>query len=72
MTWKETLIARILLLVARMVADDPALATEIKHLANHVQATSPKQEPGITISPGDAATIAAVIQREQTRQKSLA
>lgn len=36
MTWREQLVARILLLVARMVCDDPALDAEIKTLATHI------------------------------------
>ncbi len=36
MTWREQMVCRILLLVARMFADDPALAVEIKHIANTV------------------------------------
>jgi hypothetical protein len=36
-TWKQKTTIRILLLVARMLADDP-WANEIKDLANHVNA----------------------------------
>lgn len=36
MTWREKCVVRILLLVARIVADDEALQTEIQHLSNHI------------------------------------
>jgi hypothetical protein len=47
MTWREKLVARILLLVARLVCDDPAIRDEIKHLSNHigVHAPEPVEEP---------------------------
>lgn len=38
MTWREQLLIKILLLVARIVADDPAIAREIQTLATHVSA----------------------------------
>ena len=38
MTWREALIARILLIVARMVADDPMVAQALANLQNHIQA----------------------------------
>jgi hypothetical protein len=37
MTWKQKTVIRILLLVARMMADEP-WGDEIKHLANHINA----------------------------------
>ena len=43
MTWREQLIARILLLIARMVAEDPAVADALRHLGNHIAATAPKR-----------------------------
>lgn len=43
MTWREQLIARILLLVARMVADDPELADALKHLSNHIGIHAPER-----------------------------
>ena len=39
MTWREQLLVRILLLIARMVADDPVIADDLKHLSNHVTTT---------------------------------
>lgn len=36
MNWRELLIAKILLIIARMVADDPAIATELKNLSTHI------------------------------------
>lgn len=36
MTWREEMVARILLLVARMLCEDAAVAQEIKHLSNRV------------------------------------
>ena len=44
MTWREQLVIRILLLVARLVAEDSRVADEIRHLTNHVVVTAPKQE----------------------------
>ena len=43
MTWREQLVVRILLLVARIVATDE-WAVEVKHLANHIAANAPKEE----------------------------
>lgn len=45
MSWREIVVARILLLVARMCCDDPALQQEIKHLASHVQLYGEKHAP---------------------------
>ena len=36
MTWREEMVAKLLLLVARMLCDDPALAQDIKHAANAI------------------------------------
>jgi hypothetical protein len=44
MTWREALIVRILLIVARMVADDPVTSDELKHLSSHVSVHAPKLE----------------------------
>lgn len=44
MTWREKLVVHILLLVARMVADDAAIADEIKKLSTHVAVNAPKPE----------------------------
>lgn len=35
-TWREALIARILLLLAQMFADDETLAGDLKNLSNHI------------------------------------
>lgn len=44
MTWQQQLIAKILLLVARMVCDEPVLREEMKHLSNHISVNAPKLE----------------------------
>lgn len=36
MTWKEKTIVRILLIIAKMLAEDPQTELEIKQLAAHV------------------------------------
>lgn len=41
MTWREKTIIRILLLIARMFADDK-LATEIQHLSSHINVWVPE------------------------------
>ena len=38
MTWRDQIVVRILLLVARLFADDSELKLEIKNLANAIQA----------------------------------
>ena len=43
MTWREQIVVRILLLVARIVADEP-LRSEINALANHIAVNAPKPE----------------------------
>lgn len=48
MTWRELLLVRILLLVARIVAlgaDDARLEGEIKNLANHISVHTPSSKP---------------------------
>lgn len=42
MNWRELLIAKILLILARMVADDPAIASELKNLQSHIQVHAAK------------------------------
>lgn len=37
MTWREQMIARILLILAEMFADDPALEKELKNLRTTIQ-----------------------------------
>jgi hypothetical protein len=44
MTWREKTIVRILLLVARLICDDPRLSEDIRHLANHIDLHAPKEE----------------------------
>jgi hypothetical protein len=44
MTWKQILIARLLLLIARMVADDPVIANELKNLTAHISVHGAKGE----------------------------
>ena len=36
MTWREQLVIRILLIIARMAADDPVIREDLKHLHNHI------------------------------------
>lgn len=40
MTWREKTIARILLLIARMLCDDPELQTDLKNLSTHIHVSS--------------------------------
>lgn len=35
-TWREKLVCRILLLIARMLAPNAPIAEDIKHLSNHI------------------------------------
>jgi hypothetical protein len=42
MTFREQIVARILLILARMLADDPVLREELKHLGTHVQVNGSK------------------------------
>jgi hypothetical protein len=41
-TWREKVVVRILLLVARMLAADAELARDIHHLALHIEQNAPK------------------------------
>lgn len=43
MTWRERCVCRILLLVAKIVADRDEIATEVQHLANHIS-QGPREE----------------------------
>ncbi len=43
MNWKDTTIASILLLICRMITDDPALRENLKNLANHLSYNVPRQ-----------------------------
>jgi hypothetical protein len=40
-TWRGLIVVRILLLVARLMAEDVRVHDEIKHLANHITTTAP-------------------------------
>ena len=44
MTWREKTVAKILLIVARMLADDPRVESEIKNLATDIAVNAPKPE----------------------------
>lgn len=44
MTWREKLVARILLLIAQMVADDPGVRQELKNLSVHIGINAPEPE----------------------------
>lgn len=44
MTWREKVVARILLLVAQMLCDDPLLRDAVKHLSNHISVNAPEHE----------------------------
>lgn len=46
MTWREKTVVKILLLVARMLCEDPAIEAEVKHLANHISVHAPEIEAG--------------------------
>jgi hypothetical protein len=43
MTWREQMLARILLLVAAIFADDPHLAEEVKRLRTTIQVEGPRE-----------------------------
>lgn len=49
MTWREKTIATILLLIARMLADDPAIAADLKTLATHISVYGPKNDPTLKL-----------------------
>jgi hypothetical protein len=44
MTWREKVVAGILLLVARMLTEDATFAAEIRTLATHINVNAPKPE----------------------------
>ena len=44
MTWREKTVARILLIVAKMVARDPATVKDIEQLSSHISVGVPKAE----------------------------
>lgn len=44
MTWREKVVVQILLLVARVLADDAVLADEIRKISNHVTVNAPRAE----------------------------
>lgn len=50
MTWRDEFVAKILLLVARMFCDDPALAQDIKNLSNAVGAAKYDKRDGPGVS----------------------
>lgn len=39
MTWREITIAKILLLIAKIISEDDELTLELKNLSNHISAT---------------------------------
>lgn len=43
MTWREKVVAHILLLLARMLTEDPAIADELKKLSAHISVNAPKE-----------------------------
>ena len=44
MSWREKTVAKILLLVARMLADDPVVAKQIERLATEISVASPREK----------------------------
>lgn len=44
MKWREQIMVKILLLVARIFADDPIIAQEIRNISNHIGVNAPKVE----------------------------
>jgi hypothetical protein len=36
MTWKQKTVVRILLMIARIISEDEALAADLQHLSNHI------------------------------------
>lgn len=42
MSWREQLVARLILLVARLVCDDPTIANELRTISTHVCVNAPK------------------------------
>ena len=41
MNWREKTVARILLIVARLLADDPVIQKEIQNLSTHISVHTP-------------------------------
>ena len=46
MTWREKTIARILLILAGMLAEDATLAQELRHLSSHIGVNAPSPSTG--------------------------
>ena len=46
MTWKEKVIAKILLILARMLAENSDLKGELNTLATHIAVSEAKEKPG--------------------------
>ena len=44
MTWREKVLVKVLLIVARIFADDPEIALEVKNLSTHISVHAPEQE----------------------------
>lgn len=44
MTWREKTIARILLILAMLLSEDPQLRRELQGLGNHIAANAPARE----------------------------
>jgi hypothetical protein len=43
MTWREQILTRILLIVAKMLTDDPEIAQDVKNLATSIQVDAPRE-----------------------------
>lgn len=43
MTWREKVVVQILLIIARMLADDEQVRREIKTLATHISVNAPER-----------------------------
>lgn len=43
MTWRESVVVKLLLLVARMLCDDAAIAQTIRELSTHIAVHAPKR-----------------------------
>ena len=43
-TWKERTIAKILLLLAQLLSEDPELTKKLQHLATEINMNAPKSE----------------------------
>ena len=44
-TWRQQIVAYCVLLVARMFADDPQLASDLKNLSNKITTATPAELP---------------------------